>query len=255
MKKLMILVLALALLAGCHNPQTADPTNASTDPATTVATTEPTQATTEDVEYEGDATSYYMDAVYPQQIDRYYTAISQQWDEVTYLDNEMCPLVARYYNGSPLDNVGFTFMDLDGDGIWELIIGAIANAEINPLIFEIWALKDDQPVMIAQSGNHNRYYLQYAKETNQWSVANEAENGAANHAVYYLQLVNGEFQVVKGVIFDMMANEESPWFATTDLDWDVSNDTPIDEATATQISDEGRSTYAAAEYFPYCLYK
>ena len=192
MKKLMLLVLALALLAGCHNPQTADPTNASTDPATTEATTAPTQATTEDVEYEGDATSYYMDAVYPQQIDRYYTAISQQWDEVTYLDNEMCPLVARYYNGSPLDNVGFTFMDLDGDGIWELIIGAIANAEINPLIFEIWALKDDQPVMIAQSGNHNRYYLQYAKETDQWSVANEAENGAANHAVNTADKIAGD---------------------------------------------------------------
>ena len=86
-------------------------------------------------------------------------------------------------------------------------------------------------------------------------MAYEAENGAANHAVYYLQLVNGEFQVVKGVIFDMMANEENPWFATTDLDWDVSNDTPIDEATANQMRSEGRSTYAATEYFPYCLYK
>jgi hypothetical protein len=53
----------------------------------------------------------------------------------------------------------------------------------------------------------------------------------------------------------MMANEENPWFATTDLDWDVSNDTPIDEATANQMRSEGRSTYAAAEYFPYCLYK
>ena len=82
-------------------------------------------------------------------------------------------------------------MDLDNDGHWELIIGAIKNAAQDPLVFEIWALKNDEPVMLAQSGSHNRYYLQYAEEDDLWSVAYEAENGAANRAVYYLQLQGG----------------------------------------------------------------
>ena len=193
--------------------------------------------------------------VYAEQIERYYTAISQQWDEMAYLEHEMSPLAARYYEGKPLDNNGFTFMDLDGDGIWELIIGAIKNAENDPLIFEIWALRNDEPVMVAQSGTDNRYYLQYAREDDLWSVAYEAENNAANRATYYLQLVEGEFKVIQGVIFDAITNENAPWFMTYDLDWDVSNDTPIDENTANSVMNAGRNTYAAQEYFPYSLYK
>ena len=109
--------------------------------------------------------------------------------------------------------------------------------------------------MVAQSGSRNRYYLQYAEEDELWSVAYEAENGAANRAVYYLQLVNGEFDVIQGVIFDALADENNPWFMAYDLDWDVSNDMPIDEDTANAVMDAGRNTYAAQEYCPYSLYK
>ena len=259
-----VCLLSLALLAGCGNPQAELPVDtepsASATESIAESTTNPADETTpteteEDVEYEGDASSYYIDVVYAQQIERYYTAISQQWDETACFDHELSPLVTSYYDGKPLDNVGFTFMDLDGDGIWELIIGAIRNAEQDPLVFEIWALKNDEPVMLVQSGSHNRYYLQYAEEDNLWSVAYEAENGAANHAVYYLQLFEGEFSVTQGVIFDAAADEENPWFMTYDLDWDVSNDTPIDEDTANAVMNAGRNTYAPQEYFPYSLYK
>ena len=268
MKKLLLIattfLLILALLAGCSKPQTevpadTEPSGSATEPIaepTTEPATESTPAETDgDTEYEGDASSYYIDEVYAQQIERYYTSISEQWDENAYLDHEMSPLTAYYYEGKPLDNVGFTFMDLDGDGIWELIIGAIQNAEQDPLVFEIWTLKNDAPVMLAQSGSHNRYYLQYAEEDGLWSVAYEAENGAATRAVYYLQLLDGEFMVTQGIVFDAVANEEAPWFMAYDLDWDVSNDTPIDEDIANAVMDVGRSNYIAQEYFPYSLYK
>ncbi len=261
MKKIILIatsfLLTLSLLAGCGKSEPKAP--ADTEPVTTAPVTTPSTEsipaeTQDDTHYEGDATSYYMDMVYPQQIRRYHTAISQQWDADAYLENEMSPLAISYYNAKPLDNVGFTFMDLDGDGIWELIIGAIENAEQNPLVLEIWGLKDDEPVLIAQSGTHNRYYLQYAQEDNLWSVAYEAENGAANHAVYYLQLQDGEFLVTQGIVFDAITNENAPWFMTYDMDWDVSNDTPIDEETANAVIAAGRNTYAAQEYLPYSLY-
>lgn len=259
-----VFLLTLALLAGCGTPGEELPVGTATSDSatelgaepTTKPTTKPTPTETEDdAEYEGDASSYYIDVVYARQIERYHTAVSRHWDEDAYLEHEMSPLAARYYDGKPLDNVGFTFMDLDGDGIWELIIGAIHNAEQDPLVFEIWALKNDEPVMLVQSGSHDRYYLQYAEEDDLWSVAYEAEKGDTNRAVHYLQLVEGEFTVSQGVIFNAAEGENNPWFMAYDLDWDVSNDTPIDEDTANAVLKAGRNTYAAQEYFPYSLYK
>ena len=201
-----------------------------------------------------DAVSHDMKSVYSQQINRYYTALSQQWGEAAYYENQMCPMVAYYYEGEPLNNVGFAFVDLDGDGIEELVIGAIYNAEQYPVVFEIWTLINNEPVILAQSGFRNRYFLQYAPEDNLWTVANEGENGAANHAVYYLQLTNGEFKVIQGVVFDAMANEQAPWFMAYDLDWDVSNDTPIDEQLANNVMAAERNIYTTAEYIPYSVY-
>lgn len=244
--KLIAILMVILLLAGCQSSQGELP---AADP-TTASTAEPTQNTTEeDVVDEIEASTHYIQNVYPKQIERYYTAISQRWDELAYLDNEMSTLAARYYEGNPLDNIGFAFVDLDRDGIWELVIGATQDS----LVFEIWDLKNGVPVLVAQSGSHNRYYLQYADDS--WTVGYEAENGAANHALYSLALVGGEFQVIQGVVFDALANEENPWFQTTDLDMDGSNDTPITEDAATAMMTAIRSTYSTAEYFPYSLYK
>ena len=241
-------LLTLTLLVGCSNPPTETESLESSTAAN--ATGEVSPAETED-----DTTCYYIDVVYEQQIKRYHTAISQQWDMDAYWDQEMSPMVVHYYDGTPLDNVGFTLMNLDGDGIPELIIGAILGSDRDPLVFEIWTVHNGDPVMLAQSGSHNRYYLQYSEEEDLWSVAYEAENGAANHAVYYLQLVEGEFRVIQGIIFDAFASENDPWFMAYDLDWDVSNDIPVDEETATSIMQAGRNIYSALEYLPYSLYK
>lgn len=235
-------LLLLSLLTGCSKPMIESPISADTE--STPAETKVEAGTADDS----------TDGAYARQIERYHTALSQQWDTDAYWDQEMSPMAVYYYEGTPLDNVGFAFSDLDADGIRELIIGAILGADRDPLVFEIWTLRNGVPVMLAQSGSHNRYYLQYAEEDDLWSVAYEAENGAANHAVYYLQLSEGEFQVIQGVVFDALANESDPWFMAYDLDWNVSNDTPIDEDTAVSVMNAGRSIYRAYAYSPYSLY-
>ena len=246
MKRFLMLtaafLLTLALVTGCSKPQTIP---AVTEPI--AESTAISDAETIPPETEGNADA----AVYSRQMERYYTALSQQWDEGAYWDHEMSALAAYYYAGAPLENVGFAFMDLDGNGNRELLIGAILGSDRDPLVFEIWTVRNGEPAMLAQSGSHNRYYLQYAQEDDLWSVAYEAENGAANHAVYYLQLADGEFQVMQGIVFDAIASEQDPWFMAYDLDWDVSNDTPIDADTATDVMTAGRILYTAQDYVPY----
>ena len=263
-RSLTTLLLLAALLTGCA-AAVGQETTPGTEPATeapaatmeapTASTTEaPTEATEEDIVYEGDASSYYIDKVYHEQIARYSAPLSEKWHEGLYYENELSPLPAYYYEGNPLENVGFGFVDLDRDGSWELIIGAIQNAENDPAVFEIWTLVDGEPLMLAQAGNRNRYVLQYVLEDNMWYVVNEGSGSAYNHVTYYLMLNEGKFEVVQGIIFDAMADEQNLWFLTYDLDQDVSNDEPIDEETANSILDAHRVHYTALEYFPYIFF-
>lgn len=261
---LIAALLIAALLVGCG---TTEPTVPQTDPpATTTAPTEaptvapteeateaPTEISTEPVI--GGTVSEYVDEAYAEQIGRYYTALSELWTAEQYFDNGLSELPAYYDEGEPLDNVGFGYQDLNNDGQSELIIGAILNAELDPVVFEIWTLVDGEPVMVAQSGSRNRYFLQFFEEENAWYVANEGSNSAANFGTYYLMLIDGKLEVTQGIVFDAAADEENPWFMAYDLDWDASNDEPIDEDMANAIMDSNRAHYTVAEYIPYSLYK
>ena len=268
-----IAVLLIAvMLTGCG---AAEPTTPQTDaPATTTAPTEaPTEAATEAATEAptGEATtapteapteptaegtvSGYVDEAYAEQIGRYYTALTEKWEEGQYFDSDMSALPYYYYEGEPLDNVGFAYQDLNSDGQSELIVGAILNAELDPVVFEIWTLVDGEPVMLAQSGYKNYYYLQFAEEDNAWYVSNVAVSSAANNATYSLMLMDGKFEVMQGIVFDAHADETNPWFMTYDLDWDVSNDEPIDEEMANAILENNRRIYTSLEYFPYSLYR
>ena len=263
---LAVCLLLAMVLAGCgkpaavETPTTEAPATLAAEAPTETPTEAPTEAVTEPVAeeentHEGDLTSYYINEVYSQQIGRYATALSQQWNEGAYFENGMSALPYYYYEGDPLENVGFGFADLDNDGSWELVIGAIANAELDPAVFEIWTLVDGEPVMLAQGGTRNRYVLEYVEEDGMWYVVNEGSSSAFCNATYYLMLNEGKFEVVQGIVFDASADEQNPWFLTYDLDWDVSNDEHIDEATANAILESNRNYYTALEYFPMSSFK
>ena len=179
---------------------------------------------------------------------QWHTALSQQWDASAYEDKGMSPLAVNYYGGDPLANVGCACLDLNGDGAEELIIGAILNAEQEPLVFEIWTLQDGKAVMVARSDAGNRYYLQFAEENDLWSVACEAEKDAQTRGTYGLQLTEGQLQVTQGILYDGKAAE--PWFMTYDLDWDTANDSPVDAETAQAVMEAARNLYTTADYTP-----
>lgn len=205
----------------------------------------------DDADYKGDVYTYYIDKVYSEQINRYYVPLSERWEKGRYSENGLSVLPYSHYEGDPLDHVGFGFVDLDHDGNLELVIGAIPEAEKNPSVFEIWTLVNDVPVMLAQGGTGSHYVLLYEEENDAWYVVSEVSNGAESHATHYLRLEDGEFKVVQGIVFDAAADERNPWFMTYDLDWDVANDEPIDEETASAILESYRNLYAVPEYFPY----
>ena len=159
MKKLfltaVVFLLILALLAGCGNPQpelpvdtkpsesttkpisapTVEPTNEPTSEPTSEPTVEPTDEPTKEP-----TVADYINEIYFEQIGRYDTPLWELWDVSKYFENGLSLLPAYYCVGNPLENVGFGLVDLDNDGSWELVIGAILNADKDPSIFEIWTL-------------------------------------------------------------------------------------------------------------------
>ena len=269
-----LILLVMAMITGCgkaetpeasvtevpatEQPATEQPTVEIAEVPATEATEAVTEGTTEEEEddtvYEGDASSYYIDEVYAEQIARYHTALSEKWNEEQYLANGMSEVLAAYYEGNPLENVGFGFVDLDNDGYWELVIGAILDAEEYPSVFEIWTQVDGKPVMIAQAHARTQYDLQYVEEDNMWYIATECSNSIHNHGTYYLMLNEGKLDVIQGILYNSEADAENPWFMTYDMDWDASNDDPIDEDTAYAILESNRNYYTALEYFPYIFY-
>lgn len=260
MKKMHLIWLTILLIAGClAGCDTATDPEATTKPPTEESTEEPTEENTrgteENIVYEGDASSYYIDVVYAEQIARYDAALTEQWDEGKYLEQGMSALPTAYYQGDPQNNVGFGFTDLDNDGRWELLIGAILDAETDPAVFEIWTLVDDKPVMLVQADAENHYFLQYVEEDCAWYVVNEASNGTTSRGTYYLMLVDGALNIMQGIVYHPEADAKNPWFMTYDQDWDISNDEPIDEETANAILESNRKHNTALEYFPYILYR
>lgn len=256
-------VLAVILAAGCGKSGTDTTSSDSSESVseesekkgTSEEETQNDDSSETEEETEGDAATHYIRDIYADQISRYDTALSEQWEEEQYYEEDMSALAASFYEGNPLENVGFALMDLGNDGYYELLIGAINGADQDPVLFEVWTVEDGKPVKLCTSGSRNRYYLCYMEEDDLYLIANEGANGAANSADHYYRMDGTKMAVVQGVVFDAEADEEHPWFLSGDDDWDISNDTPVDEKMAQDIIDSYRNSYIIPEYIPYSSYK
>lgn len=97
-------------------------------------------------------------------VGEYYTAMEEEWDASALMDAGLNYMIAECYQNNPLENIGYAIIDFDGDGIEELLIGAMVEDEFySNMIFELYTL-DDKGVhrLVFDSSERNRYY--YAGE-------------------------------------------------------------------------------------------
>ncbi|MBR6542101.1 MAG: hypothetical protein IKT73_02725 [Anaerotignum sp.] len=187
--------------------------------------------------------------LYSEQIEAYRTALTEQWDQESYLEQDMSGLAAYYYEGDALKKVGYALMDLDTDGSDELVIGV--NDEADPVIFELWTMDENgEAVKLLTSHERNRYYLEWHEE-GVYMLENQGSNGAANFAHHYYTLTDGNLQVQQAIVFDALANETNPWFMAYDADWDTSNDTGVEEEMALDIIASYSEKTIVPEYTPF----
>lgn len=90
-------------------------------------------------------------------LNKYYAVIRDQWLADQLMDLGAVPM-AEYYGDAPLDNIGFVLMDLNGDKLDELVIGAVQAA---PQANEVFCIYSDpqNPSYVINGVEEKLYYL------------------------------------------------------------------------------------------------
>ena len=170
MKKTVSIILcaalSLAVLTACGSPAatpTPTPEPVLVPEPTTEATPEPTaepkptptptpEPTPEPV---SDPLVMYKDI-----LDVYAQALTENYGGEELIGSEISLLNMYCYEGNALDNVGYTFLDLDGDGTMELFIGAIGGDEfVANTVFDFYTYQDGHPVLLLDSQERARCYI------------------------------------------------------------------------------------------------
>lgn len=105
-----------------------------------------------------------VEEAYAVVIGKYYTAIEQQRDSAALMEDNLNYMVSECYGDDPLKNIGYMIEDIDGDGIEELLLGALVDDSFyGKMIFALYTL-DDKAIhqLVFDSSERNRYY--YAGE-------------------------------------------------------------------------------------------
>ncbi|MDE7325561.1 MAG: M56 family metallopeptidase [Lachnospiraceae bacterium] len=190
-------------------------------------------------------------AKYASVLDQYHTALNEQWDAAR-LTQEGFSILARYcYDGNAAENVGYSFLDVDGDGKMELLIGAVTgDAFVQGQIFELYTLKDGEPVQVFSGRERSRYYL-CQKEDGNYAIANEGSSGASNSEWSYYTLQDGTLSGELVIIYDDMPDAESPWSMASGTDIEAGRFETVTDETAKRMQDVYGSEYIEPEYSPF----
>lgn len=138
-----------------------------------------------------------------------YTALANGWDQETLEKNSFSYLYSYHKNTA---DIGYAFIDIDGNGIQELLIGQV-NAEGNyrGMIYDLYTISNGKVVHILSSGERNRYYL-----CNNGVIANEASAGADYSTQSFYTLKQGTtLSLIECVIADGTETPSSPWYYST----------------------------------------
>ena len=111
---------------------------------------------------------------------------------------------------SSLDAVGYAFVDLDGDGVEELIIGETAEDEyMDGCVLDIWTRMEGVPVLVCRGWDRYRFYLVPDAESGKLTIFTEGANSAFESQFEYGLFENGAFSVKH--LLEFNSENASPW--------------------------------------------
>ena len=186
------------------------------------------------------------DEVYAQILDMYVAGMLG--DEAIIESNEFnfsAYQAAIYSNVEPLYTIGYTFLDVNGDGRVELLIAdATEDRSADGIIFDVWSASEGNPRLFLQGWERNRLYLTPPDENGCYGFYMEGSDSAFE-SIYQ----RGTFTVDGAVILVALEyNEESPEV------WKL-DDAAVTEETANMLINIWSSDLVQLNLTPLALWR
>lgn len=161
-----------------------------------------------------------MKEAYQQIVSKYRTAIRENWDATKCMEEDISLLVTFL---TEADQLSAARMDLDGDGVPELLITD------GNVIYDLYAYTQGRTVHVLSGAERNSYSL-----TDDKILVNVGSNGAASTIYTFYRYSAGNLIVDQRLIFDADVDPENPWFRGYG---EVENAQPISEDEAQAMID------------------
>lgn len=149
--------------------------------------------------------------LYKDILKRHITAIDEKWDSVRLEKENMSYMynVIAQTNKDVLNKIGYTYYDVNADGIEELLIGEITNGEWKGIIYDMYTMVNRKPKHVMSGGSRNRYYV-----CDKSFICNDYSSSAFESGTRVYNLVENSTELFPQVSFklDGYANPKNPWF-------------------------------------------
>ncbi|HCM92956.1 MAG TPA: hypothetical protein DIS78_10375 [Lachnospiraceae bacterium] len=184
--------------------------------------------------------------LYGDVIEKFKTAMEEKWDSNKLEEEDMSPeynAVTVAYGGDAISKVGYAYMDLNNDGVEELMVGEIADGDLKGTIYDIYTIVDRKPAHVVSGSARDRYYaLEYGM------ICNEYSGGAdlTGWQTYDIEPNTVNLLPQLGVKEDGYEDKDNPWFVNyglSDEEWEKIDEDQFDEY-------KSRLTYVRPDFTP-----
>jgi hypothetical protein len=154
--------------------------------------------------------------LYKDILSKHIKAVKEKWNSSKLEKEDMSYMynVLAQSNKNVMNKIGYTYFDVNGDGIEELLIGEISNDSWKGVVYDIYTMVDRKPAHVISGGTRNRYYV-----CDDAFICNEYSSGAkeSGQLVYTLVENSTELFPQVGFKYDGYKNPKKPWFISYDF--------------------------------------
>ncbi len=173
--------------------------------------------------------------LYKNVLKKHVAAIKKNWDSnkleqahMSYMYN-----VLAQSNQNVMDKIGYTYYDINGDGIDELLIGEITQGDLKGIIYDIYTMVNRKPAHVVSGGSRDRYFA-----CDDGFLCNDYSQSANESGKIVYNLVENSTELFLQVAFkyDDSTNKNNPWFISYDASgekWDNVSEKIFDERIKT----------------------